>query len=180
MTISFRGLSHDISRLLLIPAGMALISLPVCILSREWFAIAPMVATALITLALSGLLRFLGKKAEQTSLYRAFTSVALGWALISTVGALPLWLTAIKLGTDATPTVEYFRNGLNALFEGFSGFTSAGLTMVIRPSELPVSLQWWRSLMQWVGGVGVVVLGLALPVFQSASPVLLYTGPGKP
>lgn len=178
MTVSFRALSYDVSQFLLIPTGMALLSLPVCILVREWFAIAPMILTVLCALMFSGLLRFVGKKAEDTSLYQAFISVALGWALISAMGALPLWLTALSLGTDASPTVEYFSNGLNALFEGFSGFTSAGLTMVIHPSELPASLQWWRSLMQWVGGVGVVVLGLAL-MEPTQNQYVLYQAEGR-
>ena len=178
MTVSLRALSFDVSQFLLIPMGMALLSLPVCILAQEWFAIAPMLLTALCALTLSGLLRFLGKKSEDTSLYQAFISVALGWALISAMGALPLWLTALSLGTDTLPTVEYFRNGLNALFEGVSGFTSAGLTMAIHPSELPASLQWWRSLMQWVGGVGVVVLGLAL-MEPTQNQYVLYQAEGR-
>lgn len=178
MVIYFRALSRDLSKFLLIPAGMAVGTLPICLLTQEWFAIAPIVATAVIALAFNRVLHWWGQKTEQTSLYQAFISVALGWGLISTMGALPLWLTALNLGMDATPTVEPFRHILNAVFEGFSGFTSAGLTMVIHPSELPTSLQWWRSLMQWVGGVGVIVLTLAL-LEPTQNQYALYEAEGR-
>ncbi len=178
MNIRFRGLSRDLSKFLLIPAGMAIASLPVCFLAREWFAIAPLAATAAITLALNRLLHWWGKTVEETSLYQALICVALGWGLISTIGALPLWLTALSLGTNAPPAVEPFRQLLNAVFEGFSGFTSAGLTMAARPSELPTALQWWRSLMQWVGGVGVIVLALAV-MEPTQSQYALYQAEGR-
>ena len=55
-----------------------------------------------------------------------------------------------------------FSNYINAFFEAMSGFTSTGLTMAERPSALPHVLQWWRSFMQWVGGVGVIVLMLSI------------------
>lgn len=176
--LSLRAISRDVGQFLLIPAGMALCSLPVCLIAREWFELVPLIVTAVGAGLLSRLLYFWGKDAGETSIYQAFTSVALGWALISVIGALPLWLTAISLGPDALPTIAYFRNGLNALFEGFSGFTSAGLTMVIRPSDMPLSLLWWRSLMQWVGGVGVIVLALAV-MEPTQQQYVLYQAEGR-
>ncbi|MEM8809558.1 MAG: TrkH family potassium uptake protein [Cyanobacteria bacterium P01_G01_bin.38] len=162
MKIQLAAISHDVGKVLQIPAGMLLLSLPVCLVAQEWFALVPFMATLLGTIAVSQLLQFLGRKAKTASQGQTLISVALGWALVSGLGALPLWLTAFSLGADASPTMANFGNGLNALFESFSGFTSAGLTMTLHPSELPVSLQWWRSFMQWVGGVGVITLAIAL------------------
>ncbi|MGF1514077.1 MAG: TrkH family potassium uptake protein [Elainellaceae cyanobacterium] len=179
MTFQIRAIGRDIGTLLLIPAGMALLSLPVCIISRDWFAIMPFLATVLVAGGLSLLLYSSGQSSSKdTSLHQTLISVALGWAIIASIGALPLWLTAQAMGVDAPPTVDNFSNGLNALFEGFSGFTSAGLTMTLRPSELPHSLQWWRSLMQWVGGVGVIVLAVAL-MEPSQEQYVLYQAEGR-
>ncbi len=50
----------------------------------------------------------------------------------------------------------------SALFEAMSAVTSTGLTMVEAESELPHALQWWRSVLEWSGGAGVVVFVLAL------------------
>ncbi|MGB6015287.1 MAG: potassium transporter TrkG, partial [Nodosilinea sp.] len=161
MSIQLRAISRDLSRFLLIPAGMALCSLPVAIIAQEWFTIIPFLATLLGAGGFSLILQRLSQNASDSSLRQILICVALGWGIVSAMGALPLWLTALMLGADAPPVIETFRNPLNAVFEGFSGFTSAGLTMVIRPSELPASLQWWRSFMQWIGGGGVVVLAIA-------------------
>ncbi|MGD1899857.1 MAG: TrkH family potassium uptake protein, partial [Phormidesmis sp.] len=87
-------------------------------------------------------------------------------------------LTALFLGPAATPTVATFADILNALFESFSGFTSAGLTMTLRPSELPACLQWWRSFMQWVGGVGIIVLTVAL-MQPAQDQYVLYQAEGR-
>ena len=141
---------------------MALISLPVCAIAGEWFAILPFFSTSALSGLLGLLLRYVGRKAQTTSFPQVTISVAVGWALFASVGALPFWLIAHVLGPEASPTVSTFQNGLNALFEGTSGFTSTGLTMALRPSQLPVCLQWWRSFMSWVGGVGVIVLALML------------------
>ncbi|MGB3294071.1 MAG: TrkH family potassium uptake protein [Phormidesmis sp.] len=162
MTIQLRVISRDVSRFLLIPAGMAVLSLPVCLISREWFAIIPFLGTVVAASLLSFILHSLGKTAKEPSMRQTFMSVALGWGLVAVIGALPIWWTALAMGAQTTPTVFNFTNPLNALFESFSGFTSAGLTMTLQPSQLPTSIQWWRSFMQWVGGVGVIVLAVAL------------------
>jgi Trk-type K+ transport system membrane component len=46
---------------------------------------------------------------------------------------------------------------LHALFESMSGWTGSGLTMAVHGPSLPRAIQWWRSLIQWVRGVGVIV-----------------------
>ena len=61
MTFKIAVISRDLSRFLLIPLGMALLSLPICVLSGEWFAIAPFVATILVAGALSWLCYALGQ-----------------------------------------------------------------------------------------------------------------------
>ena len=172
------SISRDISRLLLIPAGMTLVSLIVCAIAQEWFALLPFAATGLVAIALNRVLTALGQSTKDSSQRQILVSVGLGWALISMVGAVPFWLTAITMGARATPSLGYFADPLNALFEGVSGVTCAGLTMVVRESQLPLSLQWWRSFMQWVGGVGVIVLAIAL-LKPEMNQYVLYQAEGR-
>ncbi|EDX85563.1 Cation transport protein [Synechococcus sp. PCC 7335] len=162
MKIYLTAISRDVSRFLLIPIGMLLLSLPICLIAREWFAVLPFLASLLITSLLALLLHSLGKKPASVPTKQTLISVALSWGLIAVIGGLPIWFTAIAMGDLASPTVGYFTNFINALFEGFSGLTSTGLTMVLRESELPACLQWWRSLMEWVGGLGLIVFAIAL------------------
>lgn len=78
-----------------------------------------------------------------------YVAVALCWVTLSLFGALP-----------------YFFSGccgyVDAFFETVSGFTTTGATVFSSPESLPRSILFWRSLTQWMGGMGVLVLLLAL------------------
>jgi trk system potassium uptake protein TrkH len=91
-------------------------------------------------------------------------TAALGWGIIPVFGAIPFVAIAFHFTNlpDPDPTALLFINPWNALFESVSGFTSTGLSMALDPSQLPYSLQWWRSFTEWIGGVGVIVLVLSL------------------
>jgi len=84
---------------------------------------------------------------------RAMVLCALGWLLVSAVGALPFYL-----GLDI-PLVD-------AYFESVSGFTTTGITMLQGLEHLPPSILFWRSLIQWLGGLGILTFFLGI----------LYTG----
>jgi len=64
---------------------------------------------------------------------------------------------------------------LSAFFESMSGWTGTGLTMVGGgEANLPYTLQFWRSLIQWVGGVGVIVLTLSILARPGTGSFVLY------
>ncbi len=76
--------------------------------------------------------------------------VALGWFFMSLFGALPFhFSTATPLFTDA-------------LFESVSGFTTTGATIFNDIEVLPSGILFWRSLTHWIGGMGIIVLTVAL------------------
>ncbi|HCE56227.1 MAG TPA: potassium transporter [Prolixibacteraceae bacterium] len=83
-----------------------------------------------------------------------FIIVALVWILFSLSGALPYVFTgAIPSYTDA-------------FFETMSGFTTTGASVLNNIEELPHGILFWRALTHWLGGMGIIVLSLAiLPVF---------------
>ncbi len=80
----------------------------------------------------------------------AIMLVAGGWILASAFGALPYELA----GT--------FQNYLNALFESVSGFTTTGATVLASIESQPHGILLWRSLTQWLGGMGIITLFVAL------------------
>jgi len=91
---------------------------------------------------------------------------AASWLLVSAVSALPYWLAAIPGAHGGSEPLGSF---VNAFFEALSGFTSTGMTLLAHPSALPHYLQWWRSLTEWVGGVGMILLMLSImPMDQTA------------
>ena len=76
----------------------------------------------------------------------AIAVVTLGWAAAGVVGALPFWLSGI------------FPHWTDALFESVSGFTTTGATVMANIAAQPRALLLWRSLLQWLGGMGIIVL----------------------
>ncbi len=79
-----------------------------------------------------------------------FATVGLGWIIISAIGALPFFISGI------VPTYT------DAFFETMSGFTTTGATILTVIEGLPRGLLFWRSLTHWLGGMGIIMLSLAV------------------
>jgi trk system potassium uptake protein TrkH len=171
------AVAHDLGAVLLVPAAMAALSVPVAILAGDRHTIAVLVATASLTAGVGAALlwRFEHVRAEHR--WPAVEVIALGWlatALITAVVLFGLGLTAPPGSADIA-----FAEPLNALVEGMSGITSTGLTMVAgQEAELTATAQWWRSSSQWVGGVGMVVFALGLTTSTTGMRTL-YEAEGR-
>lgn len=177
---SVQAILHDVGLLLHVPGGMAIASLPICLWFDERYAVPAFLLTALVSFSLGQLLYRVFETTTHTRLRHAMMVAALSWGLIPLIGAIPFWMIASQLASDpqTSPTVLAFQNGWNAIFEAVSGFTSTGLTMALRESQLPRTLQWWRSLTEWVGGIGVVVLVLSI-LEPNTDSYLLYSAEGR-
>jgi len=115
---------------------------------------------------------FAGKKKKMNLSTRAsFVTVALAWLCMGLLGALPLYVSG------AIPSFT------NAIFESISGFTTTGATILSEIECLPRSINLWRCEMHWVGGMGIIVLTVALlPVLGVGGFQLIKaetTGPEK-
>jgi trk system potassium uptake protein TrkH len=97
-----------------------------------------------------------GARCSEMDAREAVLSAAGAWAAVSAVAGLPYFFSG---------TVTSF---LDALFEGTSGFTTTGATVIPNLTEVPGSILLWRSFSQWLGGVGIVVLTLAVFPMSSA------------
>jgi len=102
----------------------------------------------LITLTVGLLLEFGFRTTKEIERSDGFTIVAFTWLLIPLLGTLPY----IFLGLGF----------LDAFFEAMSGFTTTGATILNVVEELPKSALLWRSLTQWLGGMGVVLLFISI------------------
>jgi trk system potassium uptake protein TrkH len=101
------------------------------------------------------------------------TIAGASWIAVSVLGSLPFFLAAhvtpegvmesyVPSGADYSSSLLYFRNPLHAIFESVSGWTTTGLTMAVHEPSLPHAHLLYRSMQQWLGGAGVIVLALAL------------------
>jgi len=110
--------------------------------------------TCLVASGLGGL-GFLRKRkaARDISQREGLLLVCLVWFLLCAVGALPFYLS------------PHFSSYVDAFFETTSGFTTTGATILEDVEVLPRDLQLWRCMTHWLGGMGIVLLGIAiLPV----------------
>lgn len=97
------------------------------------------------------LMRLYGMDAENTLSRRdAYLVVTLSWTMFSLFGTLPLMLSG------------YVPSFTDAYFETMSGFTTTGATVIDDVERLPQGLLFWRSLTQWIGGLGIVFFTIAL------------------
>ncbi len=130
--------------------GVALAMLPSLAMAVKDGLIGAWLAAVGITAAVgAGLVAVTPKKVD-LNLREGLASVGLGWLAICLLGSLPFLLTGV---THSVP---------RALFESVSGFTTTGASVFQDVDGLPASIKLWRSTSQWLGGMGVIVLGVAI------------------
>jgi len=88
--------------------------------------------------------------------------VALSWTAIGLFGALPFYFS------------PDFSSVTDAVFESISGFTTTGSSVMTDIEAAAPSLLFWRSLIQWLGGMGIIVLSLAILPFLGVGGIQLY------
>jgi len=156
--------ARNLGVLLHVPGVMALASVPISLIFGETAAIWPFLLTALLSFGAGQAFYRLPKSGGETRLQEGMLIAALAWLLIPVLGAIPFLSYAVEMAfhEGTSKTILLFENPWNALFESYSGFTGTGLTMALKVSDFPNSLLWWRSFTEWIGGVGVIVLMLAI------------------
>jgi trk system potassium uptake protein TrkH len=141
--------------------------------STPYDAFSPILLTSALYFAFGFPLYTIFKKAESANFKSAMVTAALGWLFISLISSIPFWLIPYDKVSLATMAP------LSAFFESMSGWTGTGLTMVAQENLLPPTLQFWRSLIQWVGGVGVIVLTLSILARPGTGSFVLYKGEAR-
>ncbi len=94
--------------------------------------------------------------------HESFVMVTLVWVLFSLFGAIPFYLSG------------HFNSFTDAFFESMSGFTTTGSSVLVDVEALSKGLLFWRSLIQWLGGMGIILLSLAvMPLLKMGNYQLL-------
>ncbi len=102
--------------------------------------------------ALVGVLAIKIKKPKNMVLYQksGYAATALSWVVLSLIGCLPFWISG---------EIPLF---IDALYETVSGFTTTGATILSNVEGLSKGMLMWRSFLNWLGGMGVIVFLLAI------------------
>lgn len=137
------------SVLLFIAAAMALSAI-VSAFYAEYEASMWIAISAGITAVFGYGTRRLVPRPKSITVRQGFATVGLAWFVFSIFGALPYLLTG------SIPNIS------DAVFETASGFTTTGASILPDPSILTHGISFWRGMTQWLGGMGVIVLGVAI------------------
>ena len=143
-------ISHILSLLLMFNGFAMLISSGVSYLTNDG-VLKEMTLTSLIVIFLGWFLMMLSKKNDRKINKRdAYFIVVLGWLTMVVSGTLPYISTA---------SITSFSN---IFFETMSGYTTTGSTVINDIEALPKSIIFWRSMTHWLGGMGIIVLAIAI------------------
>ena len=172
MRVDMATVGRDVGRIVQAVSLLIVVSIIVAAVNGEFYTIPAFVVSALIIGGIgTGLVRGY-RDAAPPEKREAMVTAATAWGVIGVLGSLPFLLIAWTIQVDPYPawtntppmdsTTAVFLHPLDAVFESMSGFTGTGLTMAAVEDELPRALHWWRSLSEWIGGVGVIVLTVAI------------------
>ena len=140
---------RTIGTVLLVESALMMAPLVVSLIYGSDDSLALLVS-ALLTACAGGGLTLLHPRSENLRAREGFAIVALSWIFVSFFGALPFVIHG------CIPSL------VDAFFEIVSGFTTTGATILTDVERLPRGLLFWRSFTHWAGGMGVLVLTLAL------------------
>ncbi|HSG80727.1 MAG TPA: potassium transporter TrkG, partial [Gemmatimonadota bacterium] len=126
--------------------------------SPDWLAL--LQAGAVSVLVGVALDRLTPRPTELT-IRESYLIVSLAWLSAAIAGALPFWFAGA-----AGP--------LDAFFESISGFTTTGASIFPDPGSLTKGLQFWRGLTQWMGGMGIIVLVVAVLPYLGVGGMQLF------
>jgi trk system potassium uptake protein TrkH len=148
--MSWRHLLHVVGAVVTAIGVSMLSAMVVSLIYQEWSEAAWITAAAAVTLVVGvGLWKGFDRPGE-LSTREGFAAVGLAWAAMCLVGALPYLFTG---------SID---NITDAIFETTAGFTTTGASVIPNPAELGHGIQFWRSLTQWIGGMGIIVLSVAI------------------
>jgi trk system potassium uptake protein len=149
--------------ILLFLAGMQLLPLGVALLHREGDA-GLLALSALVAALVGGLAVLLsrGRGRGEPTIREGFAVVSFAWVLMALFGALPFGASG------------HFDSWIDALFESMSGFTTTGASVLASPEDLPAGIGFWRCFIQWIGGLGIVLFGLAILPLLGAGGLHLF------
>jgi trk system potassium uptake protein TrkH len=99
---------------------------------------------------------------KKLNLQQAFLLTALSWLSIAIFGSLPFVFSDINFSFT------------NAFFESMSGITTTGSTIISNLDEMPKGILLWRALLQWLGGIGIIIMAITLMPIMNVGGMQLF------
>ena len=168
--LNFKIILHLMGLLLMVNGGFMLLSAIV-----SWYykdgVLKEMLFSGAVALIVGGVVMLLTKKhRKEVQKKEGYIIVTFGWIFMSLIGTLPYIFTgAIPSFTDA-------------FFETMSGYTTTGASILTDIEIIPRGVLFWRSITQWIGGMGIIVMAIAILPLLGIGGMQLFSaeapGPG--
>ena len=103
-------------------------------------------------------------KQKDVEILSAFLLTLISWIILTLIGAMPFFLGTTNLSFS------------NSFFESMSGLTTTGATVISNLDNTSKSLLLWRAMLQWLGGIGIIVIAIAIfPILKIGGMQLFQT-----
>ena len=99
---------------------------------------------------------------KKLNLQQAFLLTALSWLSVAIFGSLPFIFSSLQLSIT------------DAFFESMSGITTTGSTIITNLNDCPKAILLWRAILQWLGGIGIIVMAITLMPIMNVGGMQLF------
>lgn len=164
MTLNYRAVARVLAILAVGTGVLILPSTAWAVFYAEFASIPGLLVAAGLCLVAGGVLFLVGNRAPGQFYQReALATVALSWIMLGVLGGLPFYCCG-------------YLDFIGATFESVSGYTTTGASVIDNLADYPQGLLWWRAFTHWLGGIGIVMMFIAvLPYLGSGGKLLAKT-----
>jgi trk system potassium uptake protein TrkH len=162
--ISFKNLRIILSNLTGLFAVTAILlagMMALCVVFDEYDMVPGFAAAFIVSGGLALVLKIVFPVAEDLELRHAMIVAAIAYLVVPAVSMIPFLI------------IEHM-SPVDAFFEAISGWTGSGYTMIMYPEHSSMAIQLWRSVMQWIGGIGVILLMVSILIRPGTSTYIMY------
>ncbi len=157
--INYKIISHLMGLLFMVNGGFMILSAVF-----SWYyneaVLGQILGAGAVALGAGGIIMFFTRNHRKEIQKReGYIIVTFGWIFMALIGTLPY------IFTGAIP------NFTNAFFETMSGYTTTGATILNDIESLPKGILFWRSITHWIGGMGIIVLAIAILPLLGIGPL---------
>lgn len=163
----FRAICHYLGTLIVFMAAVMVIPLAVAVAFQEWEPASRYFTAIGVSLVAGLLLRFMRIQPGQLGRRQALAVTGLAWIVLAFVASLPLYGSG------------HYATYLDALFDGVSGLTTTGASVLVDLDHLSDADNTFRFVMHLVGGLGLIVVAVSLGLFGKRTAASLYVSEGR-
>ena len=163
----FRVICHYLGTLILFMAAVMVLPLLTALAFQEWEPAARYVTSIGVALVVGMLMRFMRVRPCHLGRRQALVVTGLAWIVLAVIASFPLYFSG------------HYATYLDALFDGVSGLTTTGASVLVDLDHLSNADNMFRFMMHLVGGLGLIVVALSLGLFGKRGGVSLYTSEAR-